>query len=67
MIVCTGSNDCAVLPFPNWPLPLLPQHCTPPLTTAQLCVSPAETVVTPLPVAMLGIADKELVVLLFPN
>ena len=45
----TGTRLFVVLPLPSWPLPLLPQHCTPPLTTAQLWLLP-----DPTPVALLA-------------
>jgi hypothetical protein len=47
-----GTGLGAVLLLPSWPLALLPQHCTPPLTIAQLCEFPADTAVTPLAAAM---------------
>ena len=40
----TGVLLFVVVPLPSRPLPLLPQHCTPPLaSTAQLWLLPADT------------------------
>ena len=45
-----GKRRSLVSPTPSWPKPFQPQHLTPPpAVTAQVCVSAAETEVTPPP------------------
>jgi hypothetical protein len=57
----------AVLLLPSWPLLLKPQHCTPPLTTAQVWREPAATAVAPLPAAIAWTGEGRWTVLLSPS
>src|SRR5688572_29934565 len=44
----TGAELWLIVPSPNCPRSLMPQHWTPPFTTAQECSCPTATAVTPL-------------------
>ena len=65
--VIVGTRLPVVLLLPSWPVLLLPQHCTPPLTIAQLWASPAATAVTLLPAAIACTGVRLVAVLLLPS
>ena len=47
-VTFTGTLELVVVPLPNGPLALYPQHWTvPPESSAQVCVAPAAIAVTP--------------------
>ena len=66
-VTATGVDVPVVVPFPNCPVLLLPQHLTaPPVTIAHVWLSPAVIDVAPVrPVTATGVAES--VVVPFPN
>ena len=52
----TGVWRSRVVPSPNWPFSLFPQHLTPPLARAHACPKPTAMAVTPLkPATSVGV------------
>ena len=63
----TGTEEPAVVPFPNWPSALLPQHLTvPPDNNAHEWYQPADTAV-PVVIPDTATGTDESVVVPFPN
>ena len=47
-LTSTGVRRCVVELSPSWPLPLSPQHFTPPaIVSAHVCVAPVAIATTP--------------------
>ncbi len=64
----TGVLRLVVVPSPNWPDPLPPQHLTPPpMVSAQVCPSPAAMACMPLARPTTSTGVSRLVVLPSPN
>src|SRR5512145_2257129 len=64
---CTGIVLLVVVPSPSCPRSFVPQHCAPPLTTAQLCVSPTPIAVTFSPSPCTSTGTRLSSVLPFPS
>ena len=66
-LTTTGVDELVVVPFPNWPSPLLPQHLAVPFANnAHEWPSPAE-IATALVRPLTTTGVDELVVVPFPN